>query len=128
MPTIIKPFIEPEILSQIQSEISTEQQVIVHCCLKSDFAVGILIRIWRTTYLLDTQSSHKSRLLFADNICLNPDWIEVPFVKEYWFTLIFSGLPKDCTHFDFAEIIPEEGGFYVPNIQRNGTDVYSINI
>ena len=126
MPTILKPFIEPEILIQIQSEISTEQQVIVHCCFKNDFAVGMLIRIWRTTFLLDTQSSHKSKLLFADNICFNPHWIEVPMVKEYWFTLIFSGLPKDCTHFDFAEIIPEEGGFFVPKIKRNRTDVYHI--
>ncbi|MBC7556151.1 MAG: hypothetical protein H7195_04240, partial [Chryseobacterium sp.] len=84
--------------------------------------------IWQTTYLLDTQSEHKSKLLFADNICFNPDWVEVPLVENYYFTLIFSGLPKDCTFFDFAEIIPESGGFYVPKIERNKTDVYNINI
>lgn len=128
MSTVVKPFIEPEILKQIQAEISTEQQVTVHCCFKNNYAIGMLLRIWRTTYLLDTQSSHKSKLLFADNICFNPNWMEVPIVKEYWFTLIFSGLPKDCTHFDFAEIIPEAGGFYVPKIERNKSDIYSINI
>ncbi|WP_417429033.1 hypothetical protein [Halpernia sp.] len=128
MSTIVKPFIEKKILEDLKTEISTEQQVIVHCCFKNNFAFGMLIRIWKTTYLLDTQSSHKSKLLFANNICFNPDWMEVPLVENYWFTLVFSGLPKDCTHFDLAEIIPESGGFYVPKIERNKTDVYNINI
>ncbi|MGS0747012.1 hypothetical protein [Halpernia sp. GG3] len=128
MSTIVKPFIEPELLKNLQTEIAVEQQVIVHCCFTNNFAFGMLIRIWQTTYLLDTQSSHRSKLLFADNICFNPDWVEVPLVENYYFTLIFSGLPKDCTFFDFAEIIPESGGFYVPKIERNKTDVYNINI
>lgn len=128
MSTTVKPFIEPNLLKEAQTDIAVEQQVIVHCCFKNNFAFGMLIRIWRTTFLLDAQSSHRSKLLFADNICFNPDWIEVPIVENYWFTLIFSGLPKDCTHFDFAEIIPESGGFYVPKIERNKTDVYSIII
>ena len=128
MATIVKPFIAPELLSEMQSEISTEQQVIVHCCFKNDFAFGMMIRIWKSTFLLDAQSAHKSKLLFAENICFNPDWMMVPPVEDYWFTLIFSGLPKSCTHFDFAEIIPESGGFYVPKIERNKTDIYSIII
>jgi hypothetical protein len=128
MSTIVKPFIEPELLKNLQTEIAEEQQVIVHCCFKNNFAFGMLIRIWRSTYLLDNQSSHKSKLLFADNICFNPAWIEVPSVENYYFTLIFSGLPKACSSFDFAEIIPESGGFYVPKIKRNKTDVYNINI
>ena len=128
MSTIVKPFIEPQLLKELQTEIAVEQQVIVHCCFKNNYAFGNLIRIWHTTYLLDTQSSHKSKLLFADNICFNPDWIEVPLVEDYWFTLIFSALPKDCVFFDFAEIITESNGFYVPKIERNKTDVYSITI
>ncbi len=128
MATIVKPFIAPELLSEMQSEISTEQQVIVHCCFKNDFAFGMMIRIWKSTFLLDAQSAHKSKLLFAENICFNPDWMMVPPVEDYWFTLIFSGLPKSCTHFDFAEIIQESGGFYVPKIERNKTDIYSIII
>ena len=128
MPTIVKPFIEPELLDQIQTEIEVEKQVIVHCCFKNDLAVGMLIRIWRSTFLLDARSSHKSKLLFADNICFEPNWIEVPSVENFWFTLIFSGLPKGCTHFDLAEIIPETGGFYVPKIERNNTDIYNVII
>lgn len=128
MSTIVKPFIEAEILKEIQNEIAVEKQVIVHCCFKNNFAFGNLIRIWKTTFLLDAQSAHKSKLLFADNICFGPKWMEVPLVENYWFTLIFSALPKDCTYFDLAEIIPESDGFYVSKIKRNRTDVYNINL
>ena len=57
-----------------------------------------------------------------------PYWTEVPSVKEYWFTLIFSGLPKDCKLFDFVEEIPQEGGFLVTDIDRNESDVYTIKL
>ena len=49
-------------------------------------------------------------------------------MKEYWFTLIFSGLPKDCKLFDFVEEIPQEGGFLVTDIDRNESDVYTIKL
>lgn len=78
--------------------------------------------------MIDKNSAHKSQLLFAENIVYYPYWLEVPPVKEYWFTLIFSGLPKNCTVFDFAEIIPESDGFFVPSIPRNKTDIYRIEI
>jgi hypothetical protein len=38
------------------------------------------------------------------------------------------GLPKKCTVFDLIEEIPEPGGFYIPNIQRNNSDVYHLEI
>ena len=49
-------------------------------------------------------------------------------MKDYWFTLVFTGLPKDCERFDLKEEIPEEGGFFVSDIRRNGTDVYSVKV
>ena len=61
-------------------------------------------------------------------ISISPNWTVVPFMRDFWFTLIFSGLPKDCTSFDFKEIIPEEGGFFVKSIKRNGSDIYRIKI
>lgn len=115
---LIKPSILPE----------QEKQVIVHCCFQNNYMVGNLIRIWKNTHLEDHGSGHKSRLLFVDNIVYHPYWLEVPPVKNYWFTLIFSGLPETCLIFDFTEEIPESGGFYVPNIPRNKTDVYKINL
>ena len=49
-------------------------------------------------------------------------------MKDFWFTLVFSGLPKECESFDLKEEIPEEGGFFVKNIRRNNSDVYRIKI
>lgn len=49
-------------------------------------------------------------------------------MKDYWFTLVFSGLPKDCKMFDLIEVIPEEGGFHVKEIRRNESDIYRVKI
>ncbi len=125
---IAKPIIAKELLESLQTKIEEEKQVIVHCCFPASPFLGNLIRIWNTTYLLDNSSSHKSKLIHAENITIYPNWTAVPFMRDFWFTLIFSGLPKDCASFDFKEIIPEEGGFFVKSIKRNGSDVYRIKI
>jgi len=128
MEVIVKPIIAKEILESLQTKIQEEKQVIVHCCFPASPFLGNLIRIWNTTYLIDQDSSHKSNLLHAENISIFPNWTPVPFMKDFWFTLVFSGLPKDCKSFDFKEEIPEEGGFFVKSIKRNASDIYRIKI
>lgn len=128
MATIIKPIIAPELLSQLDTKFEEEKQVIVHCGFQNNYLIGNLVRIWRTTFLVDKFTGHRSQLLFWENISMFPYWTEVPPVKEYWFTLIFSGLPKDCKLFDFVEEIPQEGGFLVTDIDRNESDVYTIKL
>lgn len=101
MPTTIeKPKISEEILKQLQTQIQEEKQVIVHCCFPAAPYVGNLIRIWQSTYLIDEKTGHKSALIHAENITIFPVWTEIPPMKDYWFTLVFSGLPKDCKSFD----------------------------
>jgi hypothetical protein len=126
--TIAKPIIEKEILESLQTKVEEEKQVIVHCCFPASPFLGNLIRIWRSTYLFDNNSDHKSHLIHAENISIYPNWTPVPFMKDFWFTLVFSGLPKDCKSFDFQEVIPEEGGFFVQSIKRNSSDIYKIKI
>lgn len=129
MPTTIeKPKISEEILEQLQTQIQEEKQVIVHCCFPAAPYFGNLIRIWQSTYLIDEKTGHKSALIHAENITIFPVWTEIPPMKDYWFTLVFSGLPKDCRSFDLKEIIPEEGGFFVSDIRRNRSDVYRVKI
>ena len=65
---------------------------------------------------------------FADGISFAPHWTVIPFNRPLEFTLIFKGLPKQCTSFDLVELIPEEGGFEVRNIKRNNSDVYHVTI
>lgn len=128
MEVISKPIIAKEILEALQTKIEEEKQVIVHCCFPASPFLGNLIRIWNTTHLIDNTSSHKSKLIHAENITIYPNWTVVPFMKDFWFTLVFSGLPKDCKSFDFKEDIPEEGGFFVRSIKRNPSDIYRIKI
>ena len=123
-----KPIVAPEMLEQLQSLTEVEKQVIVHCCFPATPYFGSLIRIWPTTFLVDDASGCRSQLVHSENISIAPYWTEVPPMKDFWFTLIFAGLPKGCTQFDLKELIAEEGGFCVPNIRRNATDVYRVKI
>ena len=128
METHIKPDIAKEILEMLKPESLEEKQVIVHCCFPASPMWGNLIRIWPSTILIDEKLGHESRLIHVENIAIFPYWTEVSPMKDFWFTLIFSGLPKDCKSFDLKEIIPEEGGFYIQNIKRNSSDVYRVKI
>ena len=125
---IVKPVIAKEILESLQAKTEEERQVIVHCCFPASPFLGNLIRIWHSTYLFDNQSEHRSKMIHAENSSISPYWTPVPFMKDFWFTLIFSGLPKDCKSFDLKEVIPEEGGFFVESIKRNTSDVYRVKI
>lgn len=128
MTTKVKPKISPELLESLQPQVEVEKQVIVHCCFPRSPIADMLIRIWSSTFLIDESLAHKSTLIHHENISLFPYWTEVPPMKDYWFTLVFSGLPKECKSFDLKEEIPQEGGFWIKNIKRNKTDVYKVKI
>ncbi len=122
------PEIAKKVAEDLKSQLETEKQVIVHCCFPATFMLGYLIRIWPSTFLVDEVLKYKSTLIHHENISLFPYWTEVHPTKDYWFTLVFSGLPKECKSFSLIEEIPEDGGFSVRNIQRNSTDVYRVKI
>ena len=123
----IKPLIDVDVLSSIDPQSLDESCVYVHChCGRQQ--EEFLIRIWRTTYLIDPASMSKSQLLHAEKITFGPQWTLIPKGINYSFLLIFSGLPKDCKRFDLVEEIPQPGGFHIANIIRNDTDVYHANL
>ncbi len=88
----------------------------------------MLIRIWRSTFLVDRASGSRSQLIHAENISYAPMWTMIPKKGEFSFLLIFSALPKGCTVFDLLEDIPQTGGFFIQGIQRNQLDVYHVDI
>lgn len=101
-----------------------EQQTIIHCSLDAPY--GTSYRIWKTTYLL-TEKGHRCPLVAWRGICLAPQWMSIP-PGEAHFTLIFTGLPSDCTQFSLIEDIPEANGFMVHGIPRNSSDVYRVKV
>lgn len=109
-------------------QVLEEKQVIIHCRYACSNPYGMNIRIWPSTYLIAKDVAHKSELVHAENIPLAPAWMVVPQGASNQFSLIFTGLPKACQKFDLVEIIPQEGGFYVSNIERNQMDVYAVEI
>ena len=133
MPKIEMPILSPEIKiseelrSRLLNQVKEESQVIVHCTYTGTM-LGDSIRIWKSTFLYAKDSTHKSKLVHHENITLFPVWTRLEVGRKITFTLIFSGLPKHCNHFDFIEKIPEPGGFEVRNIQRNNSDVYLIEL
>ncbi len=118
---------ETEVLTEVENatDFLNESYVYVHCHLPH-VEPGMLVRIWRTTYLRDLDSSSKSELVHAENITFAPQWTMVGDNPSFSFLLIFSALPKSCTRFDLVEEIAQPGGFHVRNIQRNKTDVYNV--
>lgn len=128
MATVTKPKIAPEILAQIEEQFEQEKQVIVHCCFQNNYTLGNLVRIWPSTFLEDKFTGYRSKLIFWENIAVFPYWTDIPPVKEYCFTLVFSGLPKECKVFDFVEEVMHRSGFLVTDIERNESDVYTLKL
>ncbi len=120
--------IKPSTRKKLKEQVQEEKQVIVHCHYSCTNPYGMYIRIWPSTYLIARDVQHRSELVHAENIPLAPEWMPVAPGTKSQFTLIFSGLPKDCQRFDLAEIIPQEGGFFVADIERNNLDVYEVEM
>ena len=123
--TITRVEIADETKKKLAALIYEEGQATVHCKTCSPFGESS-VRIWPTTYLIDQNSNHRSKLLHIDGVSQYPVWTKLPMGKVLHFTLIFSALPASCKEFDFLELIPEPDGFRYPGIKRNSTDVYPI--
>jgi len=124
---VVKPTIETDVLTSIDPKTLEDSHVYVHCYV-DDPEDEMLIRIWKTTFLIDRVSGAKAGLIHAENITLAPLWTMIPGGSPYRFLLIFSSLPKSCIQFDFVEEISQPGGFFFTNISRNERDVYHITI
>jgi hypothetical protein len=122
-----KPVVETEVLTNIDSSVLEDSYVYVHCYFKNDLD-EMLIRVWRSTFLIDRVSGSRSELVHAENISYAPQWTVIPGKQTFSFLLIFSALPKDCKVFDMLEDIPQSGGFFVSGIKRNELDVYHVDI
>ena len=125
---IIKPEkveIDPKLKNEIKSLCEEECQVVVHCSILIPYPLRL--RIWKSTHLISHNNNKQSVLVHAENISFHPQWTNC-YEGIYDFTLFFKGLPKDCTVFDLFEDIPEPGGFFKKNIERNKSDVYHIKV
>ncbi len=126
-PVKAKPSVDMELLAQLHPELMNESFVYVHCHFNNQWQ-EMLLRIWKTTFLVDKHSAAKAELIHAENITYAPLWTMIPDQQPFTFLLIFAGLPKSCKVFDLLEQISEPGGFHVANIQRNETDVYHVDL
>ncbi len=124
---LVKPKVDVETLASIDPSMLDDSYVYVHCHFNNS-SDDMLIRIWRTTFLIDQQTNTRSQLLHAENISYAPQWTIIPRKGDFTFLLIFGGLPKSCLQFDLVEEIAQPGGFHIQHITRNETDVYHIDI
>lgn len=126
-PVKTKPEVDGEVLAAIDPSTLEDSFVYVHCYFENQ-SDDMLIRIWRSTYLIDRTSGSRSELVHVENISYAPMWTMIPKKGMFSFLLIFSALPKDCVVFDLLEDIPQAGGFYIQGIKRNELDVYHVDI
>lgn len=126
-PAKTSPGIDTSLLEAIDPQTLTDSYVYVHCYFENEWK-DALVRIWKTTFLIDHAGGTKSALIHAENISIAPLWTLIPDHITHTFLLIFEALPKSCTHFDLVEEISLPGGFHVTNIPRNQQDVYHIEV
>ena len=126
-PAKVKPKVDTDILASIQPSTLEEGCIYVHCRCPVN-SEDMLVRIWKTTFLVDHNSSAKTQLLHAENITIAPQWMAFPRGTSHNFLLVFGSLPKSCKQFDLIEQIPQPGGFEIRNINRNESDIYHIDI
>jgi hypothetical protein len=119
------PAIQPIVAEE--TVVLEQSHVYVHCYFNNTVK-DMLIRIWKTTFLIDKTSSHRSKLVHIENISYAPQWTIIPENKLFQFLLIFEALPKGCEIFDLLEDIPQPGGFFIADIMRNKKDVYHVYI
>lgn len=122
-----KPTTDTEILLETETLVIEQSHVYVHCYYNNR-GQEILIRIWHSTYLVDSATGAKSTLVHAENISYAPQWTFIPDRKLFRFLLIFTALPKECVSFDLLEDIPQSGGFRIEGIARNKADIYHVDI
>jgi hypothetical protein len=126
-PVKTKPAIDLDVLAAVATATMEESFIYVHCHYDNP-PEGSLIRIWKSTFLVDNATGARSQLVHAENISIAPQWTMIPGQSTFSFLLVFEALPKSCTLFDLFEEIPQPGGFHVKNIHRNEQDVYHIDI
>ena len=125
--TISSPVVIDAKLAELPSE---ERQVVIHinhhACFRACVSSGACsVCLNSTVYLLPNKVSTPSLLVHAIN-AEQLDNIMILKKEVMKFSLIFSGLPKDATSFDFIE--PGDGGWRLLNIKRNKSDVYVLKI
>ncbi len=122
-----KPEIGIDVLTSISPQTLEDSHIYVHCYFDNVYK-DMLIRIWKTTFLVDKASGTQAGMIHAENISIAPQWTLIADGTTFHFLLIFSSLPKSCERFDFSEEIQQAGGFLVKDILRNKEDVYHITI
>lgn len=125
-PVKAKPFVDTDVLFSIRPELLNDSYIYIHGYVQPQ-THEMLIRIWPSTFLVGQKAGERAQLIHAENITFAPVWTLVEQKQRYNFLLIFSALPKACRVFDLVEEIPQPGGFLIPNISRNDTDVYHVN-
>lgn len=121
-----------EAIESLLANAQEQGQVIMHCmhygcssaCGKT---LKCELKLNPNVQLIPTNGSRPSKLIQTYNINLPPGRT---FKNSYGteFTLIFTGLPKNCTEFDFIEPDVAGLGWKAKNIKRNKTDVYKLFI
>lgn len=122
-----RPVLDPDLEVSEKTYAKTDSHVYVHCYFQNEWK-DALVRIWKTSFLIDQATGLKSALLHAENISIAPVWTLIADNRTHDFLLIFEGLPNSCTQFDFIEEISQPGGFCVRNIPRNQQDVYHVDV
>ncbi|MBK7651628.1 MAG: hypothetical protein IPJ20_14080 [Flammeovirgaceae bacterium] len=89
---LVKPAVEPDVLLSIDPKVLEDAHVYVHCYFKNEIN-EMLIRVWRTTYLIDSASGCGVNLFTQKIFRMLRSGRLFP-QENAFLLLIFTALPK----------------------------------
>ena len=72
-----------------ETSVQPREPVVVH--VRVPAYTTEMVRVWQSTFLLDRDSNHTSRLVSFEKISLYPHWTKIDYTRPYVFTLVFEG-------------------------------------
>jgi hypothetical protein len=89
---------------------------------------GCSERIWPCIELRSKTTDERAKLLHLEGLLPFPNWTHVAAGQHLSYCMVFERLGKNATRFDIVEEIPSPGGFFLPDVVRNQTDVYHFQL
>ena len=122
-----KTAIVPESLIESAKMTETEGQIMVFIHRKGQSS-GWAERIWPCIELRSQTTDERAKLVHMEGLLPFPQWTFVEAGQQFSYCMLFERLGKNATRFDIVEEIPASGGFFLPNVARNRSDVYHFQL
>lgn len=93
------------------------------------YAMGCWVKIYPTSYIVDSITGERLKMMNAINIPLEPERYYLKKVGDFLnFILVFPKMPTHWSSFNFIEQSDDNNGFSLLGIKKNSSGLYRVII